>query len=217
MIKKILLLLGCINLLCSNIQTSSDKKMFSGSIEFPCTLNYDLCLFYKGQKLEVESNNATPFVQFSFLDYKQVHTVFLVITNGLTCSARQSNNVDCLCVADESSYICYKLQATRETDDQDHQLLSWQIAQHTLEDGQIPNTSLIFLFDPELIAGLKIQSWKPENVFRIIPTIVINPHTSSEQIKRAMIVARLAALDIDAIHAKPEVVANPAAILTALQ
>ena len=112
------------------------------------------------------------------------------------------------------------MQAKREYSKQDSQLelLTWTITEHHLPDNIIPNNSLIFLFDPNLIAGLKVQSWKPENLFRIIPTLVIHPTATEAQIQRAMVIARLAALDIDAIHAKITNNANPThAILTAMQ
>ena len=198
-------------------QTTDDTKLFSGSIEFPYKLNYDLCLFYNGQKLEFEANNTSSFIQFSFLDSKETQTLYFIITNDLTCRTSESNNVDCLCVVDESSYICYKMQAKREIDEDEHHLLTWEITAHSLHNGQIPHNSLIFLFDPALIAGLKVQSWKPENIFRIIPTLVIHPTATIQQLQRAIIVARLAALDIDAIHSKPNNITPTRAILTAMQ
>lgn len=198
-----LFVIFCLFVFSSN-QTYSydDTKLFSGSIEFPCKLDYDLCLFYQGQKLEFETSKTSPFVQFSFIDSKNTQTVYVIITNGLTCCTNQSNTVECLCVVDESSYICYKMTGKRETNEDEHQLLTWEISDYQIKDGQIPENSLIFLFEPSLIAGLKVQSWKPENVFRIIPTLVIAPSATADQIKRAMIIARLTALDIDAIHAK---------------
>ena len=198
-------------------QTTDETKLFSGSIEFPYKLNYDLCLFYNGQKLEFEANNTSSFIQFSFLDSKYTHTLYFIITNDLTCRTSESNNVDCLCVVDESSYICYKMQAKREIDEDEHHLLTWGITEHHLHGGHIPHNSLIFLFDPTLIAGLKVQSWKPENIFRIIPTLVIHPATTLQQLQRAIIVARLAALDIDAIHSKPTSINPTHAVLTAMQ
>lgn len=198
-------------------QTTDETKLFSGSIEFPYKLNYDLCLFYNGQKLEFEANNTSSFIQFSFLDSKYTHTLYFIITNDLTCRTSESNNVDCLCVVDESSYICYKMQAKREIDEDEHHLLTWEITEHHLHNGQIPHNSLIFLFDPTLIAGLKVQSWKPENIFRIIPTLVIHPTATLQQLQRAIIVARLAALDIDAIHSKPTNINPTHAVLTAMQ
>lgn len=178
------------------------SKLFSGSIEFPCSLDFDLCLFYQGQKLEIESSKTSSFVQFSFLDNKDVHTIYLIISNNFTCNTQCGNTVECLQLANESSYICYKMQAKREFNDEEHQILTWDISLHHLDNCKIPNNSLIFLFEPKLIAGLKVQSWKPENLFRIIPTLVINPNTTAQEIQRAMVIARLTALDIDAIHTK---------------
>lgn len=196
---------------------ADETKLFSGSIEFPHKSTYDLCLFYNGQKLHFEGNSTSSFMQFSFLDSHKTQQIFFIITNGLTCCTSESNNVDCLSILDESSYICYKMQAKRELDFDQHQILTWEILPHQLLNGQIPHNSLIFLFDPELIAGLKIQSWKPENIFRIIPTLVIHPNVTIEQLNRAMIIARLAALDIDAIHSKTASISNPAhAVLTAM-
>ncbi len=196
--------------------TTHETKLFSGSIEFPYKLKYDLCLFYNGQKLDFEENNTSSFMQFSFLDSSKTQLVYFIITNGLTCCTSESNNVNCLCVLDESSYICYKMQAKRELDQDEQQILTWEILPHQLSNGQIPHNSLIFLFDPELIAGLKVQSWKPENIFRIIPTLLIHPNATVEQLQRAMVIARLAALDIDAIHSKTSI-NNPAhAVLTSM-
>ncbi|HSW75538.1 MAG TPA: hypothetical protein VLG50_00690 [Candidatus Saccharimonadales bacterium] len=178
-------------------------KHFSGSIEFPVQMEYDLCLFYKGQKLEIEQNKTSNIVQFSFIDSKETQTVYLIIAPTLSCLTEQANTVHHLQLPNDCQYICYKLQAQREISDENYQLLTWKIEDHELENRIIPQNSLIFLFDPNLIAGLKVQSWKPENVFRIIPTLVVNPKATACSIGRAMMTARLAALDIDVIHAKP--------------
>ncbi len=217
MLQKILFYMLLITALHGQQFTIDETKLFSGSIEFPHKLTYDLCLFYNGQKLDFEGNNTSSFIQFSFLDSHKTQVIYFLITNGLSCCTSESNNVDCLCVQDNSSYICYKMQAKRELNDDDQQILTWEILPHELSNGQIPHNSLIFLFDPALIAGLKIQSWKPENIFRIIPTLIIHPNVTIEQLQRAMIIARLVALDIDAIHSKTQTINNPAhAVLTAM-
>ncbi|MFA5999270.1 MAG: hypothetical protein WC747_04595 [Candidatus Babeliales bacterium] len=184
--------------------TSHDKqdKLFSGSIEFPVKMEYDLCLFYKGQKLEIEQSKTSNIVQFSFVDSKETQTVYFIIAPALACCTEEANTVKHLQLPKQCEYICYKLQAQRETTDENYQLLTWKIEDYELEDRIIPQNSLIFLFDPKLIAGLKVQSWKPENVFRIVPTLVISPTATVHSIGRAMMTARLAALDIDAIHGK---------------
>jgi len=180
----------------------NQAKLFSGSIEFPVKMEYDLCLFYKGQKLEIEQNKTSNIVQFSFVDLKETQIVYFIIAPALACCIEEANTVKHLQLPKECEYICYKLQAQRETTDENYQLLTWRIEDHELENRIIPQNSLIFLFDPKLIAGLKVQSWKPENVFRIVPTLVVSPTATVHSIGRAMMTARLAALDIDAIHGK---------------
>lgn len=180
----------------------NQTKLFSGSIEFPVTMEYDLCLFYKGQKLEVEQNKTSNIVQFSFVDTKETQTIYFIVAPTLACCTEQANTVKHLRLPKDCQYICYQLQAQREITDENYQLLTWKIQDFELEGRVIPQNSLIFLFDPNLIAGLKVQSWKPENVFRIVPTLIVSPTETVHSIGRAMVTARLAALDIDAIHAK---------------
>ncbi len=191
-------------------------KLFSGSIEFPYKSEYDICLFYNGQKLEFESSASSNFVQFSFLGEKNIHTLYFLITNGLTCCTKESNNVDSLYVADEQSFICYKLEAKRESQKNSNDLLTWNISNYDLNQGQVPENSIIFLFDPSLIAGLKVISWNPENLFRIIPTLLINPTATKEELHRACNIARLAAMDMDRIHEK-SCCNKPHAILAGLK
>jgi len=221
--KRYILLFLCYaaNLVCSNFLPPAQEqtKLFSGSIEFPYKMNYDLCLFYKGEKLMFETHSNMPLIEFSFVDAKDTHTVYFIITDGMTCCTEHANTLQSLQIAPECQYICYKLQAKREIDIDEHELLTWDILDHKLHNDIIPHNSLIFLFDPKLIAGLKIQSWKPENVFRIIPTVLISPRATIPELERSMLIARLAALDIDALHAKKITPINSptTAVLTVMQ
>ncbi|MBP9764719.1 hypothetical protein KBD08_00095 [Candidatus Babeliales bacterium] len=208
--------------LCTNIiapwYQDEPKKLFAGSIEFPFKMDCDLCVFYKGEKLLLEKNAATPLFEFSFVDSKNTQTLYFIITNGLTCCTEKANTLCFLEIAPNQQYICYKLEATREINN-NNILLTWNASEHLLHKNQIPVNSLVFLFDPSLIEGLKIDPWKPENVFRTLPSITISHQATHSQLQRAMTLARLAALDIDALHAKKLTnYQNPtSAILTVLQ
>lgn len=199
------------------IEHHEQKKLFSGSIEFPYHMDFDLCIFYKGEKLTIEQQRFMPAVQFSFLDSKDTHTMYLIVTNAVTCCTEIANTLQSLCITPEYEYICYKMQASREFGPDDQIVLTWDIQDYVLEKNIIPHNSLIVLFDPKLIAGLEVQSWKPENVFRIVPTLRVLPSAPIQAIERAMRVARLAALDIDAVHAKKMNSQSTSAILTAMQ
>ena len=205
--KKILFFATICATLCSLFLTAehdNSTKLFSGSIEFPMKIDSDLCIFYKGQKLCLDKSSANEIVQFSFIDHKDTQTIFLIITQAISCLTEESNTIQHLQLTKANDYICYKLQAQRNSQDDEHELLTWKIEQHHLEKGILPQNSLILLFDPNLISGIKIQSWKPECVFRLVPTIIVLPTATEKEINRTMVIARLAALDVDAIHAKSQ-------------
>lgn len=180
---------------------NSSKKMFSGTVEFSIKTDLTPCLFYKGEKLLTEKNGPMSWHEYSFYDAPETQTVFVIITNRLAHSTQVANTLATLKVDADNDYICYKLQAKRNLIENDNAILTWEIFDHKLLDNIIPLNSLIFLFDPNLVAGLKTQSWKAENIFRVIPTILIKTEASPEDIERALNIAQLAALDIKAIHA----------------
>lgn len=190
-------------------QGHKNEKRFLGTIEMPFASENDFCIFYKGDKLACEYDKNSRLVQFSFIDNKDTQALFIVITQALSCSTEHSNTLQCLQLSKEREYICYKLQATRTLDKKNQPLLTWLATDYELPDRFIERDSLIFLFDPKLILGINIESWKPEHVFRLLPTIAINPYniitkdmTTPQDLSHAMVVARLAALDIDSIHCK---------------
>jgi hypothetical protein len=181
---------------------NSTKKMFSGSIEFPCYANFDdLCLFYKGERLKIENHGSIPTIEHSFFDDATTNCIYVIITKEVTHCTQVANTLASLKISPNCDYICYKLEAKRDVNPQEGSMLSWSIFDHKLVDNYIPFNSLILLFNPSLIAGLKIQSWRAENAFRVVPTIVIESSTSSNEINKAIIAGQLAALDVNAVHA----------------
>lgn len=198
---------------------AEQQKLFSGSIQLTHKIAYDLCLFYKGEKIIFDPQIQDNSLDFSFVDDKSTHCIYVIITDAVTHNTEHANTLQSLQIADESKYICYKLQAKRQKDDQNQDLLTWDSIEHKLEQNIIPENSLIFLFNPHLIAGLKVPSWQSENVFRLVPTILIDPQSSVAELQRAMVVARLSALDIDPVHRKKTTAINnpTSAILTVMQ
>lgn len=191
----------------------STKKMFSGSIEFPCNANFaDLCFFYKGEKLKIENHGSIPLIEYSFFDDSQTNCIYVIITQEITHCTQVANTLASLKVCPNCDYICYKLDAKRDVTSNEGSILSWEIFDHKLVDNYIPVNSLIFLFNPKHIAGLKVQSWKAENAFRVVPAIIVHPLTLADEINRAIIAGQLAALDINTVHAPTETYSLPAEI-----
>ncbi|MBI2344578.1 hypothetical protein HYV10_00700 [Candidatus Dependentiae bacterium] len=194
-------------------ETNGSKKLFSGTIEFPTKVDLPLCLFYKGERLFTEKHGPMPWFEYSFYDVPETQTIYVIITSNLTHSTQVANTLATLKIPADTDYICYKLQAKRNVVEDEHTLLTWEIFDHKLIDNIIPLNSLIFLFNPNLITGLKIQSWRAENIFRVIPTILIKPNTNKEEIDRILNLAQLAALDIKAIHGQNQ--SNATTIISA--
>lgn len=203
--KRFFKILLCIfNLLSINIialATQDPTKLFIGTVQFPTTLDFDLCLYYKGQKVDTDCSKKDPHVQFSFLESKYTQEMFILICENISYHT-ENNTIQNLRVTD-NSYKCFKLSATRIYDNHNDVVgFSWDAQECELEEKIVPDNTLFFVFNPDLIQGLSVQSWKTDNTLRIIPTITINQIASAEQLKRAMTIARLAAIDIDTVHKK---------------
>jgi len=185
--------------------SNNTKKMFSGAIEFPCYANFeDLCIFYKGERLKIENHGSMPTIEYSFFDEAQINCIYVIITKEVTHCTQIANTLESLKICPNSDYICYKLEAKRDLTPDEGAMLSWTIFDHKLVDNYIPLNSLIFLFDPSLISGLKIQSWRAENAFRVVPTIAIDSFINAKKINKAIVAGQLAALDINTVHASTE-------------
>ena len=183
--------------------TMSDEptKLFLGNIQLPTNITSDLCLYYKGQKLPTKQETKETNVQFSFLESKYAQEVYIVICDALLCKANDNNTIQHLEVNNDQ-YTCYKLQASRLTDEDDNIQCSWSINQQKLPNNIIPDHALIFLFNPHLIEGLHVHQWKSDNSMRILPTIKLK-NIPSKELTRIMSIKRLSAMDIDALHSKP--------------
>lgn len=192
--------LSCLQL---HTETQDPTTLFLGTIKFPKTLNNsDACLYYKGSKLKTEWDKNNLSTQFSFLESKSSQTLYVLICNNITCFTNLSNTVQHLCLI-ENQYRCYELQAIRVYDDHDQLTsFSWDCQECDLENGIIPENTVIFLFDPLLVDGLLVHTWNKNQAMRLIPTIKICSSATSAELVRAMTIARLTSIDIDTIHAK---------------
>lgn len=187
--------------------TSSSSKLFSGYVQLPIPIDKaDLCFFYNGQKLKTEHYANDKFVEYSFIDSKNLQTLYFVFTNYFSCQSESehfNNTVTHLQIPKNFNYKCFKLCATRFYDEEDEaQYLTWNITEQQLTNGIIPENSIIFLFNIDFIDQLEIHSWKQENYFRLIPTIILKQNINKNELKKAMSTARLTSIDIDPIHQK---------------
>lgn len=186
--------------------------LFLGNIKFPKKLNQtDLCIYYKGQKLNTDWDKHNLSAQYSFLEAKTSQSLFLLVCNELAYYTKSNNTVQYLRLTNEE-YRCYQLQATRLQDDQENIVqFSWNCQECELENGIIPDNTIILLFDPFLIEGIQIHTWNKNQAMRLVPTITISNNATACEIVRAMTIAQLTAIDIDTIHIKEKTKNNSSA------
>ena len=64
------------------------------------------------------------------------------------------------------------------------------------------DNTIILLFNPNLVDGIQIHTWGKNQTMRLIPTIKISNTATVKELTKAVVTARLIAVDIDSIHIK---------------
>jgi hypothetical protein len=187
-----------------------------GSINFPMPIQPDLSLYYKGDKLPLDNNAeklvrryyqrpedlvsaGTKVVPYSLLEAKSTQKFHLIITSSIA-PASELNTVLYWYIPQGVAYKFYTFSAARQII-HDEDFCSWSVTQeYLLQDNIIPDDTIIFLFDAQLVFGLEVKNWAQNSNVRMIPEIIIKPSATQNQIENAMIEARLAAIDVDAFH-----------------
>lgn len=190
--------------------------LWIGDIIFHTQIDPDLCLYYKGNKLQLDTNydkrskkigKPQPLQQLvSVVPYGLSETKATQQFHILICCrpefASDQNTVQYLYVPDNILYKFYTLSAAR-TYNKENEIEDclWAVTEEDLYDGRIvPDNTIIFLFNASLIEGLEVKSWPLNSNIRLLPSIVLKKTIDSQDVVRAIIEARLASIDFDAIH-----------------
>ena len=174
-----------------------------GNIVFPQKINPDLSIYYKGNKvqIDVEPKKEIDIVPFSFMEEKSTQKIHVLICSELKFSS-DDNTIKYLYAPFEVSYKFYTLSASRKRNsDGEMAGYLWTINQETLPDDRcLPDNSMIFLFDADLISGLEVKEWTRDNNTRFLPNIVIKKSATAQMLSQAIVKSRLAAIDVDTFH-----------------
>lgn len=199
---KIAILLAFISCLQVYTEPQEPTTLFLGNIKFPKYLNHaDLCIYYKGQKLKTDWDKNNSSVQYSFLESKTSQSLYLLVCDTIEYTTKL-NTIQNLKLTNDQ-YRCYHFQATRVHNCEEKLVhFSWNCQECELENGVIPDNTVIFLFDPYLIDGVLVHSWSKDQAMRLIPTINISSSATNSEIVRTIAVSRLTGIDIDTIHTK---------------
>lgn len=180
---------------------SLGAKMFLGSVIFPVEVSPSLCLYYKGQKLLVDGQKDEEYktISFSLDEASYVQQLHILICLEPSCFS-EHNNIKYLTVDPTQPYKLYSLRGARTFDAQGEEVLSWDVQEEKLEDSIIPDNTLIVVYNPELVEGLQVVSWRTKDQIRILPNIVMKKQIKKDVFIQAMNIARLSAMDLDSYH-----------------
>lgn len=187
-----------------------------GDIIFHTDIDPDLCLYYKGNKLQIDINydkkskrlgqvlpkkELVKIVPYTLNDAKAIQKFHLLI-----CSrphfASDDNTITYLHVLPEMSYKFYTLSAARKYDENDVVVgCIWNVTEDLLPDDRIvPDNTIVFLFNVDLVEGIEVKSWPLNSNIRLLPSIIMKKTIDTEEIARAIIEARMIAIDFDTVH-----------------
>lgn len=175
-----------------------------GNIIFPKNVTPDLNVYYKGKKLSIDLHSKekeVKLVPYSLEEVKSNQQFHMIICPECKFASKD-NTIQYLYVPKNVPYKFYTLSAARQyNQNQEVDGYLWNsIEDKLLDDHIIPDNTIIFLFDANLIEGLNVKSWPQDSNARILPEIRIKQSISQKDLSDAIIAARLAALDLDAIH-----------------
>lgn len=187
-----------------------------GTVVFHTDIDPDLCLYYKGNKLQIDLNydkkqkrlgqvavqkDLVKIVPYTLHEAKATQRFHLLI-----CSqpqfASDNNTVQYLHVPENMAYKFYTLSGARKYND-NHEVdgCLWSVTEESLLDDRIiPDNTIIFLFNADYVQGLEVKSWPLNSNIRLLPSIIMKKHIDPQDIVRAIIEARMIAIDFDTIH-----------------
>jgi hypothetical protein len=187
-----------------------------GDIVFNTEIDPDLCLYYKGNKLQIDINydkkskrlgqvttkkELVKIVPYTLNEAKATQQFHMLVCNHPQF-ASDNNTITYLHVPEDMPYKFYTLSAARKYDDNGEVIgCMWTVTEDFLSDDRIvPDNTIIFLFNAGYIEGLEAKSWPLNSNIRLLPSIVMKKTIEAEDVARAIIEARMIAIDFDTVH-----------------
>ncbi|MGZ6255196.1 MAG: hypothetical protein ACXWL5_04365 [Candidatus Chromulinivorax sp.] len=207
--------LTCIFLSLESFDFQEPTALCLGDIIFNQEIDPDLCLYYKGNKLQLNINHdkkskklgfihpkkqLLKVVPYTFHETKSTQKIHILICEKPHFTS-DSNTIHYLHVPKNVSYKFYTLTGSRKYNkDGVADGCLWTVSQEVLQDGIVPDDTVVFLFNADFIEGLEVKSWPLNSNLRLLPSIIIRKDISQHEIERAILQARIVAMDFDVIH-----------------
>lgn len=208
------LLFGGIN---SLLEYDEPMALCIGDVRFHTDVDPDLiCFYHRGNRVRVDihydkkskrlgdvitKKELVKIVPYTLNEAKATQKIHLLIC----CRphfASDSNTITYLHVPENVSYKFYTLTAARKYDEEGKAIgCMWAVSEEILPDGRIvPDNTIIFLFNADHIEGLEEKSWPLNSNIRLLPSIVMKKTIQPDDVAKAIIEARMIAIDFDTVH-----------------
>lgn len=175
-----------------------------GTIVFPKKVHPYPNLYYNGRKLSIDvdlKEKEVKVIPYSLEEAQSKQQFHMIIC--LECKfASKENTVQYLYIPKNVSYKFYTLSAARQyNNDKEVDGYLWTLTQDQLSaDRIIPDDTIIFLFNADLIEGLHVKSWPQNSNVRILPEIVIKKSACQQDLSDAMTQGAAASVGLNRIH-----------------
>ena len=200
----------------SLLEYEEPMALCAGEIVFSTFVDPDLCLYYKGNKLQIDisydkkskrlgqdttKQELVKIVPYNVNEAKATQELYILI-----CSqprfASESNTINYVHVPQGMSYKFYKLSAARKYDENKEVVgCLWEVTEELLPDDRVvPDNTIIFLFDANFVEGLEPKIWPVNSNVRFLPTIIMNKTIDEQVMNQAIITARLISMDFNTVH-----------------
>lgn len=207
------LLFGGIN---SLLEYEEPMALCIGDVVFHTDIDPDLCLYYKGNKLQIDISHDKKSKRLGQVTTKKELVKIVPYTlneakatqqfHVLICCrphfASDSNTITYLHVPENVTYKFYTLSAARKYDEQGKAIgCMWAVVEDALpEDRVVPDNTIILLFNADHVEGLEEKSWPLNSNVRLLPSIVMKKTIHPDDVAKAIIEARMIAMDFDTVH-----------------
>ncbi|MEX0672047.1 MAG: hypothetical protein WD068_01715 [Candidatus Babeliales bacterium] len=196
----------CFSISIPILSQTSHTIPFIGTITFPNAIRSipTLCGYYKGTRFCTDSSDRNEFntASFSIEETKNCTQLSLLVAANIVPSGLDKK-IQGLKIPQGSNYLFYELNKKALYLEKDTCSYSWEITKKKLTDDRtLPEKTIIILLNPEFIESVSSPQWNPaDNVVQLPLIAIAKTKTVTDQLQKAVATLRLAAMDLNAIHA----------------
>jgi hypothetical protein len=190
----------------ARIQAMKAPMLFMGAIQFPVTIAHipTVRIYYRGNILTATPDDVSKQITFDVAGERSDTHFNLLITKHVSFNTFDANTIPYLHTQDDYKYYALSLVKKNSAARFGHKSKNhdpsyeWDIVEHALPaDGRIPDSCIIILMDPTIVADLD-----QGNAIEL-PTVMIKTNVGGEaKLHKNAELIMIDALDSDTLHVR---------------